>query len=57
MLRPLPASFQTDETLATSEAPVSDEALVPRILAGETALFELIMAGTTSACTGPREPS
>jgi RNA polymerase sigma-70 factor, ECF subfamily len=43
MLRPVPASFQTDETLATSEAPVADEALVPRILAGETALFELIM--------------
>jgi len=43
MLRPVPASFQTDETLSSNEAPVTDEALVPRILAGETALFELIM--------------
>ena len=43
MLRPVPEPPTTDETLATSEAPVPDEALVPRILAGETALFELIM--------------
>ena len=43
MLRPVPAPIQTDETLVTSEAPVTDEALVPRILGGETALFELIM--------------
>jgi RNA polymerase sigma-70 factor, ECF subfamily len=43
MLRPVPASLQTDETILSSQAPVTDEALVPRILAGETALFELIM--------------
>src|SRR5262245_30825232 len=43
MLRPVPTPFLTDETPVTSEAPVTDEALVPRILAGETALFELIM--------------
>src|SRR5262245_42280892 len=43
MLRPAPASFQTDDTFLSNEAPVTDEALVPRILAGETALFELIM--------------
>jgi hypothetical protein len=43
MLRPVPASLQTGETPVSNEAPVTDEALVPRILAGETALFELIM--------------
>jgi RNA polymerase sigma-70 factor, ECF subfamily len=37
MLRPVPARRPTDE------APLTDEALVPRILGGETALFELIM--------------
>src|SRR5262245_61859005 len=43
MLRPVPEPPRTDEMLVTSETPVTDEALVPRIVAGETALFELIM--------------
>src|SRR5262249_44145489 len=43
MLRPVPEPLKIDETLVISEAPLTDEALVPRILAGETALFELIM--------------
>src|SRR5262244_1054858 len=43
MLRPVPEPLKIDETLAPSEGSVPDEALVPRILAGETALFELIM--------------
>jgi hypothetical protein len=57
MLRPVPEPPTTDETLATSEGAVPDEALVPRILAGETALFESSCAATTSDCTGPRGPS
>src|SRR5262249_1598072 len=43
MLRPVPEPSTTDKTLATSEGSVPGEALVPRILAGEPALFELIM--------------
>src|SRR5262249_27467555 len=47
MLRPVPASFQTDETLSSNEAPVTDEALVPRILAGGPALFDLFIRRPT----------